>query len=117
MSAEVIPTLTEPEARRLTERNTPPAALATAIFLTMEIDPVESHRFFQTSADMEGFTGASDPRAVLRKRLESLRNETWVSAQFIYFILRSWNEWRSGREITSMKDRVRGGASRIPEPK
>lgn len=96
---------------------TPPGALAASIFLTSEVDPVDANRFFQTTADMEGFTGKDDPRAVLLKRLESLRSEAPVSAQFIYFTLRAWNEWRRGRVITSMKDRVRGGSSRIPEPK
>lgn len=96
---------------------TPNSALAAAIYLTMQIDPVESHRFFQTTSDMEGFTGKSDPRAVLLRRLESLRKEDWTSAQFLYFILRAWNSWRAGRDITLMKDRVQGSSSRMPEPK
>lgn len=94
-----------------------PGALAASVFLTMGVDAVDSHRFFQTTADMEGFAGRDDPRAVLLKRLESLRTESPLPAQFIYFTLRAWNEWRAGRTVTSMKDRVRGGSSRIPEPK
>lgn len=110
----VADTLADRWARRL---YTPNSALAAAIFLTMEVDPVEAHRFFQTTVDMENFTGKDDPRAVLLRRLQSLRSESWVSAQFLYFILRAWNAWRSDKPLVAMKDMVRGTGSRIPEPK
>lgn len=111
---DVADSLADRWARRLF---TPNSALAASIFLTMRVDPVESHRFFQTTVDMENFSGKDDPRSVLLRRLQSLRNESWTSAQFIYFIIRAWNSWREGRPVQMMKDRNANGASRIPEPK
>lgn len=93
-----------------------PSPLAAAIFLTGRADPVESLRFFQEVYDLD-LGGSGNPKATLYKRLQSLRDEKSVPAQQIYFILRAWNAWRDGQQLSVMKDRTAKGVSRMPEVK
>lgn len=93
-----------------------PSPLATSIFLTGRIDPVESLRFFQEVYDLD-LGGSGNPKATLYKRLQSLREEKAVPAQQIYFIIRAWNAWREGVRLSVMKDRTNNGVSKMPEVK
>lgn len=93
-----------------------PSPLAATIFLTSQIDPAESFRFFVGMAEMD-LGGRDDPRTVLLTRLRSLHGEKSIPAQQIYFILRAWNAWRASQPLRGMKDMVAGTATRIPEPR
>lgn len=98
------------------EFETTPSPLAATIFITSQIDMEAAFTFFSGMFEMD-LDGKSDPRSVLLRRLRSLREEKPIPAQVVYFVLRAWNAWRDQQPIAGMKDRVRGTAARIPEPK
>ncbi|OJX94047.1 MAG: hypothetical protein BGO96_09580 [Micrococcales bacterium 73-15] len=93
-----------------------PSPLATAIYLTSEVDAEDSFKFFSGMAEMD-LGGREDPRTILLTRLRTLHGEKSIPAQQIYFILRAWNAWRSDQVLRGMKDSSAGVAAKIPEPK
>lgn len=93
-----------------------PSPLAAAMYLTDRVAPVESYQFYQDLYDLN-LRGVGDPRATLLKRLASLREERRLASQQMYYILRSWNAHRAGKDLHGLKDRVQGTPTTIPEPK
>lgn len=82
----------------------PPSVLAIAWMRLSEIDVFATAAFFDAIATM-ATDGPGDPRLALARRIATARriNERLSPSDYLTFIFRAWNAWRSGKELQHLK--------------
>lgn len=104
-------------ARRVTKvTGASPTAVATFAFLSAQKDPEASFRFLSDLENMRT-KGAGDPLYTLIVRLRNIgmRAERTSAIQQVFYFMRAWNAWRTGKTLRGLKDSTQAGPAPIPE--
>lgn len=99
----------------------PPSVLAVAWLRLSAVEPTDCADFFNALAN-NSTSGHGDPRNTLIKRLQSARRsgERLTQGAQLAFIVRAWNAWRKGEQLTILRAKVNdkaGSSANVAIPK
>lgn len=95
-----------------------PAAVAACYYLMVELDADDASEFLHRVADGANLPIGS-PILALRNKLQALADENTRVPLPVYcsLILRAWNAWRAGTEMSKLPAFSRNGVIPVPVPK
>lgn len=94
--------------------NARPSALGAAAYIAAERGTLDEFTAFISRAVAMEFATGNDPARTLYKRLQTLRDESHMPSEELYYLLRAFNAALKGERLAGMKSSTGPGRSIIP---